>query len=208
MLLNKKIIFCASYGAALYDNILSVPDKNKLEIITYSGLHRFLPQWINMNTGAIDERKLERRVLQTIASSYPLPQEFQQWYAQEQREIVPDSILNLNYLLLTEILSTSPQGKVNPLVYKLSCGRVNKQIGMNTLRKISEEILERITDPEERRYFWLNHTQMLQTQQRFVDELPLLEHLLQTGGFPQDLSEVNIEIYGLIRGKLEASPFL
>ncbi|MDO8656184.1 MAG: hypothetical protein Q7K45_03020 [Nanoarchaeota archaeon] len=211
MVPDEKTIVRASYEAAIYDAIIDVPDQNTLRFVTGAGLHRFLPKWINLETGTVDRGKLEQRALKMVVSDYVAPLQFREKYAQELKINLPKSVHDLNYMLVTEIISISPEGKVNPLIYKLSTARVTKQASMEVVRKIYDQGLEAISNPQFRKYLTFVQEQILQTQQRFVDELPMLEKVLQEEGLPSDLSTLDVAIFGRIGddGKpIVAHPFL
>lgn len=157
MIPDKKVIVRASYNAAVYDSILEVPDQHTLRFITGADLHRFLPKWVSMETGIVDQEKLDQKALEIVASSYLTPVEFSTRYALEPRAPRSNSFHDLNYMLVKEIISISPGGKVNPLVYKLSTARVNKEVGMDSVRKMYDQALETNTDPQRRKYYTFIH---------------------------------------------------
>ena len=192
MIPDETTIVSASYQAALFDAIVEVPNQHTLQFITSAGLHRFLPSWINLETGIVDQEKLEQNALNIVASSYVAPTKFREDYAQELKINEPQSVHDLNYMLVKEIIFISPGGKVNPFIYKLSSAHVTKQASMKTVREIYDQALETITDTQRRKYWAFVHEQILQTQQRFVDGLPVLEKVLQEEVLPLDISDRDI----------------
>ena len=69
---------------------------------------------------------------------------------------------------------------------------MKKKESMKTVREIYDQALETITDTQRRKYWAFVHEQILQTQQRFVDELPVLEKVLQEEVLPLDISDRDI----------------
>lgn len=195
---SEETIALASYGAVKYDCLLLIPDKDTWGRVTDARLNHCLPPWINIDSGKINEELFTKEVEKMLSIAYLPPSHFLERYAQERPAEKPTSFPDLNYLLVREIISVSPSGKVNPLVYKLSTAGTDRQVGLDTIKNIFYQELEKMMNPEERRYYTILYEQVLRTQQRFMEELPLLESVLQKEGSPGDISDLDISIFSRI----------
>ena len=199
---DDDVIMKASFGAALLDAILSIPDPERYKAVEHLGLQKFLPSYVTFPSREINQKQLEQEALQTLAVDYLTPPQFRKYLTHEQTAPrTPASPFKaLNYLLVTEILRISEKGNVNPLVYKIASARVDQQTGMENLTKIYGRSANAVQDRDEWAYLKLIHSQVLEYHRRFVQELPMLEIALddKQGKMPQDLSCYYVAIVGRV----------
>ncbi len=175
-----KHVVKASYGAALHDVLMRLPDTDTMARIHEYGLEQHLPPWVDWSTGHVDQQQLDEAILGVLNSLYLTPPEFMSYMEREQQDnlsLPAEPFKALNYRLVQEILRISPQGHVNSLVYKLGTARVNQEVGMANLQRLYEKTTH-YAEGDFLRYIQLMTSQNLRTHQRLVDELPALEAVL------------------------------
>lgn len=193
MPLSKEVIADASFGAALYDVLLSSPDTSTLRAIQKRGLEQYIPAWCDIKSGSLKPKLFDKEVLQVLANSYTSPPEFQRLMASEEtdgEQLPAELIRALNYSLVKNIIAVSPTGKVNDVVYRVASGKTTRQFGMGAV----EQAFQVTGVDDQARYARLIAAQQLRYHERFVRELPIIEEVLRSQEVG-DISQSDIRVW-------------
>ena len=194
-------VFKAVYQTAFYDHLLTLPVRSTLQAIRDLRLERFLPVYFDFKTGKVlYPEAFDDEVQRECMRDHSHPEAFLERLQREKEgkpEHFSDRLEELNYHLISEVLTLSPTGYVSPLVYKVATGRVSTEVGLDSIRGLYREVLQEITDGDRYTFESLIQAQVLSEYQRFIDELPILEDLIsrKRGQSPEDISEMDIVIF-------------
>lgn len=175
-------VFKAVYQTAFYDHLLALPVRNTLQAIRDLRLERFLPVYFDFKTGKVlYPEAFDDEVQRECRRDHSHPEVFLERLQREKEgksERSSDGFKELNYRLISEVLTLSPTGDVSPLVYKVATGRVSTEVGLDSIRRLYREVLQEIRDGDRYSFESLIQAQVLSEHQRFVEELPILEDLI------------------------------
>ncbi|HLC91040.1 MAG TPA: hypothetical protein VJI15_04685 [Candidatus Nanoarchaeia archaeon] len=204
-MLSSENVARATYLTAFYDHMMSLPGRDTLRAIKGLGLERFLPTFVDFESGRVTSPEaLDSAVRFACRDEYFSPEAFVEHCQREQQGNPPtseDPVKDLNYRLVGEVLHLSPAGEVNPTVYKIACGRILKRVGIDAVREMYAKSSQRFADDSVRIYSTLIMGQVFAEYQRFINELPILEHVLrqEVGQLPEDISKMDVAIFTMYR---------